>query len=70
MAADYYRAVAGVEERRALGQSPTAVALEYGQALALIDTLCTGTLNDTQRETMRVLRSVVAAMTELDVAPL
>lgn len=64
MAADYYRAMAGVEERLTMGQRPNATASICGQMLALIATLCTGTLNDAQRGAAQGLRSAMLALME------
>ena len=64
MAADYYRAMAGVEERLALGEGQPAPTLDSGQLLALVDALSAGTLNDAQRETVQTLRSAILALAE------
>lgn len=64
VAADYYRAMAGVEERLTIGEARLAPAPDSGQLLALVDALSAGTLNDAQRETVQTLRLAILALTE------
>jgi integrase len=57
VAADYYRAMAKVEERMGLQENPPDPAPGAGQLLAMVDSLQAGTLNDAQRETVSALRA-------------
>ncbi len=43
-------------------EEPAVVPPEPGQLLALVDSLHQGTLNEAQRETVRVLRSAILAL--------
>jgi integrase len=60
VAAQYYRAMAGVEARMAVGGNGGPPS--GGQLLALVDALGEGTLNESQRETVAALREGIMAM--------
>ena len=64
VAADYYRAIDQVERHLALQEDAGRPAPSIGQLLALVDSLQAGTLNDTQRETVRELRMGLLALAE------
>jgi integrase len=64
VAADYYRAMAVVEKRMALEEDGQASPPSYGELIALVDSLSTGTLNEAQYETVRVLRAGLQALAE------
>ena len=53
VAADYYQAMALIERLDDLAGRP-ANSNPPGELIALVDSLRTGTLNDTQRETLRL----------------
>ncbi len=57
IAAEYYRAMAQVERRMALPEDQRAKPMSVGEMVALVDSLRSGTLNETQLETVRVLRA-------------
>ena len=61
VAGHYYRAMACIEARMAL-QEGAGAGLNGGQLLALVDALGEGTLNESQRETVAVLREGIAAL--------
>jgi site-specific recombinase XerD len=61
VAADYYRAMAEVETRFDDGNNESTPP-DSGQLLALVDALHTGTLNDSQRETVQALRAGILAL--------
>ena len=67
VAADYYRAMAEVERRLQLVETPPDPAPTSGQLLALIDSLREGTLNDKQQETVQTLRAAILAIGEQQV---
>jgi site-specific recombinase XerD len=64
VAADYYRAMNQVENLLRLPEDDPAPSPVPGELIALVDSLQTGTLNDTQRETLHVLRSGILALVE------
>jgi site-specific recombinase XerC len=64
VASDYYRAMVQVESRMGLGDGGPAP--DSGQLLALVDSLFSGTLNDTQKETVQALRMGILALAELE----
>jgi hypothetical protein len=68
VAAQYYRAMAGVEARMAVaggnGGPPSGDPPSGGQLLALVDVLGEGTLNEGQRETVAALREGLLALVE------
>jgi integrase len=57
VAADYYRAMLEVERTLVLPEKPAVSGLSDAELVALVDSLRSGTLNDYQAETVRVLRS-------------
>lgn len=63
VAADYYRAMALVEQRLQPPNTPLP-APEPGQLIALIDSLGNGTLNENQKEVIHLLRQGVLALAE------
>jgi hypothetical protein len=64
VAADYYRAMAQVENRLALVENAQIAPSSPGELIALVDALRVGTLNDSQRETLSVLRAGLLAIAE------
>ena len=71
VAADYYRAMAEVERRLPLIDDVILLhkidaAPHAGKLLALVDSLRGGTLNESQTETLHLLRAGIMAMTERD----
>jgi len=66
VAADYYRAMAEVEGRLGLRDSPADPVADTGEILALVEALSAGTLSETQREAMHALRLAILALTEQD----
>jgi integrase len=64
VAADYYGAMALVEQRMALPEDARAEPPGTGQLLALVDSLREGTLNRAQAETVRRLRAGILALSE------
>ena len=66
VAADYYRAMASIEERSALGDNAGVPQFDPGHLLAMVDALSNGTLNDEQRETAQVLRSAILDLVKQD----
>ncbi|MBP7690219.1 MAG: phage integrase family protein [Thermoflexales bacterium] len=70
VAADYYRTMAQVERQMALPEDAHAEPPSSGQLLALVDSLRSGTLNESQRETVRALRAGITALAERGSAPL
>ena len=70
VAADYYRAMAQIERQMSLPEDAYAEPPSSGQLLALVDSLRSGTLNDSQQETVRALRAGLAALAERQSAPL
>ncbi len=69
VAADYYRAMAQVERDLQLADLPVPVTLGSGQLLALVDSLASGTLNDSQRATVQTLRAAILALSEHEGQP-
>jgi site-specific recombinase XerD len=64
VAADYYAAMASVEKRLALPEDRQVEPAGAGQLLALVDSLRAGTLNPTQLEAVRALRTGLMALAE------
>jgi integrase/recombinase XerD len=64
VAADYYRAMAQIERQMSLPEDAYAEPPSSGQLLALVDALRSGTLNDSQQETVRALRAGITAYAE------
>lgn len=64
VAADYYQAMSGVEKRLALPEDRQPQPMVIGQLLALVDALHQGTLNPTQTEIVRQLRTGILAFAE------
>jgi integrase/recombinase XerD len=63
VAADYYRAMHQVESLMALPEDKQTPATTPGELIALVDSLHRGTLNETQRETLQLLRKGLLALT-------
>ncbi|MCA9949994.1 MAG: tyrosine-type recombinase/integrase [Anaerolineales bacterium] len=57
VAADYYRAMATVEQQLQLTPMPEQMSANSGQLVALVDALQAGTLNAQQRELLHTLRT-------------
>ncbi len=70
VAADYYRAMARVEQQMALTDDAKSEPPDSGQLLALVDALRNGTLNESQQETVCALRAGIVALAERSSAPL
>lgn len=66
VAADDYRAMGDIENRMALEKNPADQRPNTGQMLALVDALQAGTLNETQRKTVRELRTAILALIQED----
>jgi hypothetical protein len=64
VAADYYQAMAFVEQRLSLPEDRLAQPPQIGQLVALVDALRGGTLNPAQLETLRALRLGLVALSE------
>ncbi len=64
VAADYYRAMARIEQQMALADEAKIEPPDSGQLLALVDALRNGTLNESQQETVRALRAGIVALAE------
>jgi integrase len=64
VAADYYRAMAQIERQLALPEDAVAEPPSSGQLLALVDALRSGTLNESQQETVHALRAGLVALAE------
>jgi integrase len=62
VAADYYRAMAEVEARLALAEGTASDPPQSGELLAMVDALQAGTLNETQRKTVRALREAILTL--------
>lgn len=62
VAADYYRAMAQVEQRLASQDAVSTPAPRVGELLAMVDALRNGTLNESQRETVNALRKGILAL--------
>ena len=62
VAADYYGAMAGIEQRLALPEDRISVPPALGQLIALVDSLRTGALNAAQNEAVRQLRAGITAL--------
>ena len=69
VAADYYRAMVQVKHQMALSEDAVAEPPDSGQLLTLVDTLRNGTLNESQQETVQVLRASILALAERDSRP-
>ena len=70
VAADYYRAMVEVERTLVLPGNPAAAGMSDGELVALVDSLRSGTLNDYQAETVRVLRSELVSRAKRDAGAL
>jgi hypothetical protein len=68
VAADYYAAMVSVEKRLALPEDRQVEPASTGQLLALVDSLRAGTLNPTQLEAVRALRTGLMALAEQEKA--
>jgi len=64
VAADYYAAMASIEQRLALPEDRLAGPPAVGQLIALLDSLRSGTLNTSQCEAVRQLRAGLLALAE------
>jgi len=64
VAVDYYCAMAQVEQRMATQDVVPTVAPSIGELLALVDALQTGTLSESQRETVQALRVRILTIAE------
>jgi integrase len=64
VAADYYRAMSQVEGQFKVSEDAAAEPPTHGELLALVDSLRSGTLNDTQTETVCLLRARLAMLAE------
>ncbi len=64
VAADYYAAMASIEQRLALPEDRLAAPPAVGQLIALLDSLRSGTLNTSQSEAVRQLRAGLLALAE------
>jgi hypothetical protein len=62
VAADYYRAMAQVEQRLTTQDDAPTPAPSVGELLALVDALRNGTLSESQRETVQILRAGIVAL--------
>ncbi len=63
VAADYYRAMAQVEQRWAVdGDATPTVPPSAGELLALVDALRSGTLNESQVQSVQALRAGILAL--------
>jgi integrase len=62
VAADYYRAMSQIESQLHSQRPAPRWQPEAGYLLALADALCSGTLNDAQRETLHALRAGIMAL--------
>lgn len=68
VAADYFGAMAVVEQRLALSEDARAEPPGTGQLLALVDSLHQGALNEIQTEAIRRLWAGMLALTEKESA--
>jgi integrase/recombinase XerD len=64
IANDYYRAMTNIEGRFDLTGKPATVWSDPAQLLAMVDSLSSGTLNESQRETVQTLRTAILGLTE------
>lgn len=64
VAADYYRAMADVEQRLQLTPASEPPLMTTGQMVALVDGLSQGTLNERQRQLVHTLRSSLLTLGE------
>jgi len=64
VAADYYRAMAQVENRLNLAENAAISPPSPGELVALVDSLRNGTLNEQQAEVVRALRAGILALAE------
>jgi integrase/recombinase XerD len=62
IAADYYRAMGQVEKLLAIPEDEQAPPPNPGELIALVDTLFSGTLNESQRQTLSVLREGILSL--------
>ncbi len=65
VAADYYRAMAQVEQRFAAGGDAVMQAPSLGELVAMVDALRDGTLSESQIRTVQALRAGIAALTQI-----
>jgi integrase/recombinase XerC len=63
-AADYYRAMVQIESHLSLAEEAPTLPPNPGELVALVDSLRGGTLNQTQVETLQLLRSGILAVAE------
>lgn len=63
VAKDYYTAMADIEKQLDLQPDATTPG-NPGHLLALVDALCSGTLDEAQRETLHALRAGILALAE------
>ena len=68
VAADYYRAMAAIENQVGLVEDPDLGPATPGHLLAMVDSLRNGTLNEGQRETVQQLRRAILALAEMETA--
>jgi hypothetical protein len=68
VAADYYRAMAAIENRLMLVEEPVPAPTTPGHLLAMVDSLHNGTLNQGQRETVQQLRRAILSLAETEPA--
>jgi len=68
VAADYYRAMAAIENQLKLVEGPGPVPAAPGHLLAMVDSLRNGTLNEGQSETVQQLRRAILALAEMETA--
>jgi integrase/recombinase XerD len=66
VAADYYGAMAGIEQRLALPEDRLSAPPALGQLIALVDSLRTGALNAAQTEAVRQLRIGIEALAAIE----
>lgn len=64
VASDYFQAMALIEKRMNLPEDQATPPPIHGELIALVDSLCTGTLNHTQQETVRLLRAGILTLVE------
>jgi integrase/recombinase XerD len=62
VAADYYRAMAQVENHLSLPENSAVSPPSHGELLALVDSLRAGTLNEMQVGTLQILRKGILAL--------
>jgi len=67
IAADYYQAMALIEQRLDLPEDGVSTPNEIGRLIALVDSLRNGALNPAQAETVRQLRAGLAALVDQEI---